>query len=145
MFSKHITIHQRLKRSHWALKSMNFPGKLLHINTLHVILHCQYNLQKNSIVSILDNKKSWLINAQKIYYGEIYLTSINSFTDRHIPRPTSFANWSLALRPCHSSLATYITSSTSTYKKLQPTMTTYSRWCNPKYPKGTRILQTSST
>jgi len=46
-----------------------------------------------------------------------YLTSINSLTDRHIARPTSFATCSLALLPCHNSLAIYFTSSTSTYKK----------------------------
>lgn len=46
-----------------------------------------------------------------------YLTSINSLIARHIPRPTSFADWSLALLPCQSSFATNITSSTSTYSK----------------------------
>lgn len=46
-----------------------------------------------------------------------YLTSINSLTDRHIPRPTCSIDRSLALLPCHNSFTMYITSATSTLKK----------------------------
>lgn len=53
--------------------------------------------------------------------NQTYLTSINSFMARHIPLPTSFAAWSLALRPCHNSLTMYITSSTSTYRNKRRT------------------------